>query len=897
MGVSIKHFLSALAAGMALSVGSASAVTDTWIGTAGSGGSGNWDTSSLNWNDGTTPGVAFVDGNDVVFDNTNNADITMVGTVLPASISFNAGGANYRLLGAGTIGGTGSLNKAGTGELQINQVHSFTGKTTITAGVLRLTNSGGLSMAGVNGPLGAPVGANATIDLLNDSTFQTGGVEPRLNQVTDRTLNLAGTGAGTVTIRVNDNDTRFNFGAVTATGTGAKTLRLFMGNSGNGDRESVIFTGGIADSSDASPTSFTVSFNTGNSAHLSLVGTNTFTGSISAGNVNGGQTGVSTLTVGGLFTGPNAANGLPTENVRGTGSLGGGNYAGNISLGTKTILNYRSTNNQTLGGVISGAGALTVDGLSTVTLSGLNTYTGNTTVPTGSTLALSNTGGMTFAVANASANKITGAGTATLDGAFTIDTAAVTNATGSWTLVDATGKSFGATFAVNGFTQAADVWTLVAGSKTWTFTESTGVLALTSTAVFTSFGIPGYPGVIDNNLLTIRLIVPQNADLTTLAPTYTVASGTVNQPNDGTTPPTPTFAVAVGNTVTYTLTSGATVKNYAVTAVPATGIINYAVSAPGGPAASTLAGPNGVAAGTETWNQDIWVGQSPSLGANLLDSVGATAAGVQVTTSGFGGPDDWGSNADIKLFHRSARVFHNSSYSGSAGSFTISGLAADSVWDLWIATSHINGSQIGDWTTSNTNTTGASLTVNNTGNNANNSVWVAGVNYVLFQNVVATGGSITMTSHSTQPNTTDSRVGFNGFQLLPATAPPANDYNSWLALFTFAPGADTTPTGDPDGDGLNNQQEYAFGLNPTSGSSVNPVTVPLSGSAFSYTRRATSGLTYTVWTSTTLAGWVQDNGAIQNPLGTPDGNGVQTVAVTLTATPVGGKLFVRVQAN
>jgi hypothetical protein len=62
---------------------------------------------------------------------------------------------------------------------------------------------------------------------------------------------------------------------------------------------------------------------------------------------------------------------------------------------------------------------------------------------------------------------------------------------------------------------------------------------------------------------------------------------------------------------------------------------------------------------------------------------------------------------------------------------------------------------------------------------------------------------------------------------------------------------------DTDGDGLTNQQEYAFGLNPTLGSSVNPITVPLDKTTgtFTYTRRATpaaSGLTYTVFTSSDL---------------------------------------------
>jgi fibronectin-binding autotransporter adhesin len=124
------------------------------------------------------------------------------------------------------------------------------------------------------------------------------------------------------------------------------------------------------------------------------------------------------------------------------------------------------------------------------------------------------------------------------------------------------------------------------------------------------------------------------------------------------------------------------------------------------------------------------------------------------------------------------------------------------------------------------------------------------------------------------------------------------DYDTWLTEFTFAPGADKTATGDPDGDGMNNQEEYAFGLNPTLGSSVNPIITPLNPATgnFQYTRRATpaaSKLTYTVLTSTDLAVWAA-GGATETSF-TTAGN-IQTVAVNVTASPVGGKLFVRVEA-
>jgi autotransporter-associated beta strand protein len=127
-----------------------------------------------------------------------------------------------------------------------------------------------------------------------------------------------------------------------------------------------------------------------------------------------------------------------------------------------------------------------------------------------------------------------------------------------------------------------------------------------------------------------------------------------------------------------------------------------------------------------------------------------------------------------------------------------------------------------------------------------------------------------------------------------------NDYDDWGAAFGLAPGSEA---GDADNDGLTNEEEYAFGLLPNSGASVNPITAPLDKATgtFSYQRRdnALTGLTYTVWFSENLTNWTQDSAAAQ-PEGTPDGNGVETINVTLSAlpgNPLPAKLFIQVRAN
>jgi hypothetical protein len=130
---------------------------------------------------------------------------------------------------------------------------------------------------------------------------------------------------------------------------------------------------------------------------------------------------------------------------------------------------------------------------------------------------------------------------------------------------------------------------------------------------------------------------------------------------------------------------------------------------------------------------------------------------------------------------------------------------------------------------------------------------------------------------------------------------PSDPFTSWMNA--YYPGlSDRTPAGDPDGDGVSNQDEFAFGLDPSSGKSVSPIAVQLNRSSgqFSYTRRATpalTGLTYSVWTSTDLQTWTEDIDASQVP-GTPVAD-VETVAVTLSASKplTAAKLFVRVSAE
>jgi autotransporter-associated beta strand protein len=170
-----------------------------------------------------------------------------------------------------------------------------------------------------------------------------------------------------------------------------------------------------------------------------------------------------------------------TFNIRGDNSNGAGVLR--VTLGQSGNFNIAGTANISAGIAEGGSHfGFTKTGGGSLTLNGLNSYSGNTIVSSG-TLVLADNAGLRFVVGDSSNTWLAGSGTVVLNGDFTIDTAAVTASAGSWTLVEVAtlNETFGATFSVAGvgWAETSNVWKKIEGTKAWTFTEATGVLALT----------------------------------------------------------------------------------------------------------------------------------------------------------------------------------------------------------------------------------------------------------------------------------------------------------------------------------------------------------------------------------------------------------------------------------
>ena len=216
--------------------------TLTWAGSS----SGNWDTSTANWIS-SGPAV-YADGDFVQFLNgANNNTVNLTTTLLPAGITVSNTSPAYTFNGSGSISGSSSLLKQGSGTLIVDNSgnNNFSGGVTISGGTLQVGNN---DTAG-NLPSG-PITDNANLAYdrsdsltVNNAISGTGSVM-QIGAGGTLTLSGANTFAGNVVIT---NDSTLIEGGSSALGGGSGNVIIASGSTldinGNYGSEPVVVSG------------------------------------------------------------------------------------------------------------------------------------------------------------------------------------------------------------------------------------------------------------------------------------------------------------------------------------------------------------------------------------------------------------------------------------------------------------------------------------------------------------------------------------------------------------------------------------------------------------------------------------------------------------------------------
>jgi len=394
-----------------------------------------WDVvNSLNWtNTSSSSADRFYQNDTVTFDNTSGLQTSVVlnTTILPGSVVVNSdsSGNNYNFSGTGGLGGASSLTKSGSSTLTLGTANSYTGATAINGGTLQL--DGSLGGTAITVASGATLNESATGSIGGGASLSVAG-----------TATLAGINTFSGATNVNSGGS-LSVNSSAALGGAGSSLTLNNGtltttNSGlftNGARAITIGAGGGTININSTGTFGTgqVFINTNNtllgSGALTITGNGTL-GSSGAGNFRVGSTntfnGSITLQSGGSFEYgvANAVASTTTVSLGNEGEIisnnnavplnvsvdGGtnsvlsfangnaGNFSGGVTLNANGTVALRDWYNPavvrsgTISGVVSGTGGVIVNSGTgaggTLTLGGVNTFTGDITANSSSNITI-----------------------------------------------------------------------------------------------------------------------------------------------------------------------------------------------------------------------------------------------------------------------------------------------------------------------------------------------------------------------------------------------------------------------------------------------------------------------------------------------------------------------------
>ena len=446
------------------------------------------------------------------------ASIAGAGSITLGSNTLTSGGSDASTTFSGVISGTnGNIIKAGTGTLTLTGNNSYTGSTTISAGLLKIIRDDPTSYLAATSGFTGP----------GNLTIESSGDDFTADIVTGTHVQLAGTALGNLIIGKTGNTRQIDLSSdITTTGTqtyngpvrlvgGDRTVSTTNSNvifastvNSDGTQRALTVTNGTGDTTfsgaiggSAPVKSLTITSDQLTAGAITLNGalTATLGGSSSITGViaNGASTanlvkaGSGTLTLSGAntYTGTTTIN---AGDLTVSGSLhdstavtiaSGADYnvnasdtvasiegAGNIVIASSQTLTAGDGNDKTLSGVISGAGNYIKAGSGTQTLSASNTYTGTTQVSAG-TLTVSGSGRLSDSTA------------------VTVDSGAVYNVAVSDTVASIAGAgsiTLGSNTLTSGGSDASTTFSgVISGTNGNIIKAGTGTLTLSGANTYT----------------------------------------------------------------------------------------------------------------------------------------------------------------------------------------------------------------------------------------------------------------------------------------------------------------------------------------------------------------------------------------------------------------------------
>ncbi len=824
-----------------------------WSGDSLTLGTGDWDATSFNWNGNTS---TYANPAPVTFPTIfGGGTITLNSSFSPASADFtNTVGNDYILTGTGKITGAALVNKTGNGRVTFNGTNDYSGNTNITSGILSIASTAALPGWNVNSRY--PISSGATLAVQN--------------AITDAEIAtlLATTG-------------NFNSGA-------------FLGfDVAAGDRT---FTGNLAGALGVASVGSNI---------LTLSGTNTHTGTTLVGAnavIHVGSltafTGTGPLTVnsGGTFdlkgfnanfTNLNAANGTitTTGTTPGTDTLTASTLTTN---GTGAL--YTDGPNRTLALNITSSGTAVL----TATTNAANTYSGGLVLGNAMRLTvLTGTTGFPGAIESGPYGK----GPITINGG-------TTDATGTQIWFNAGNRTLMNDVIVNG--------NFGNGARAGSFRIGTNAAALSGievsgniTANLTDATF-GADSTSDGTLFTLsgKLTGPRGFRFFQSANAFrwtTVLRNATTSPNDylGSTTISntqTTLALGAAEQIPHGLGKGDVAVTFGT--LDLAGFDETINGLSGG----TTALVDNVTSGADN---TLTIGEGDATGANFSGVISNSNNTLSLTKTGSGTQTLSGLNT----YTGPTAINGGTLALGAAGSIAASSalsIAPNAVLDTLLQPTYLipTGQPLtfrldGSATGSSGQLKAAGLDITNATVAFTMSGPLDDPAYVLATYSTLTGAAFATV---TAPSGYVLDYAYNGGTQIALVQSGASDYDTWMMAFPSLTGAEKLPTADPDNDGLTNRQEYAFGLVPNNGASVNPIPVvpDKTSGQFTYTRRKPSLTGLTTWkimTSPDLLSWTQDATATQSATAVPATDN-ENVVVTLTGAPLTApRLFVRVIAE